>query len=411
MNKTLGTFYTGGGLFDIGAEMAGYTSIWGFEYDDKIASVARRNNLPVVTFDLRKITKKVLKKYARPNHFHVSPPCPSFSNAKQGGVETPDDLLMADAVCLALEYYLPDTFSLENVPAYVHSQSWGRIYATLIRLGYFVDAQNINAADYQVPQTRNRFWCRASRGLLMQMPEKMPWVGWYQAIEDLIPELPDSEFAPWQIARLPKEYLSFITQPTSYNKNTQRGEIFRKSDQPAHTVLVQNSSMKAMIIGGGGNTSFAEAAEGKGFRDQDEPAMTQTVAGTPGKIRAFVLDGQANGNGDSVTVRDDADPVFTIAASENQSGGSKRAIRAFVLNGSNANSRTFMPRDDTQPHHTVTASIEKTPSKAYIGRVVKMNIKALGRFQTVPDWYQGLTPKINGNGVPCKLAKIIMETL
>jgi hypothetical protein len=35
----------------------------------------------------------------------------------------------------------------------------------------------------------------------------------------------------------------------------------------------------------------------------------------------------------------------------------------------------------------------------------------LGRFQTVPDSYKGLTTKINGNGVPCLLAQKIMETL
>ena len=40
-----------------------------------------------------------------------------------------------------------------------------------------------------------------------------------------------------------------------------------------------------------------------------------------------------------------------------------------------------------------------------------MDIRALGRFQSVPDAYIGLTPQINGNGVPCDLARAIMESL
>mgnify|MGYP000957941497 CR=1 FL=1 len=42
------------------------------------------------------------------------------------------------------------------------------------------------------------------------------------------------------------------------------------------------------------------------------------------------------------------------------------------------------------------------------GRWVRMTVQALGRFQTVPDDYVGLTPEINGNGVPCEQARQIM---
>lgn len=394
MNKTLGTFYTGGGLFDIGAEMAGYTSIWGFEYDDKIASVARLNGLPVVTFDLRKISKKVLKKYDRPNHFHCSPPCPSYSNAKQGGVETPNDLLLADAACIALEYYVPDTFTLEEVPYYQSSESWQRILKTLLKLNYFVDSGNLNSADFGVPQTRNRFWVRASKGLLMSLPSPTPWVGWYEAIEDLIPSLPDAEFAPWQLARLPEEYKEFLIGQGTYS-------LPKDSKDPADTITANSNQtgMKAFILPSGGQ---GEA------RGKHEPIHAQLASQTPGKTHAFVLDGQANDGGESITVRNGNEPIFT----QSTSTGVKRVIRAFVLSGGNANARTFAPREKDQPHHTATASMDKTPSKAFIGgRVVKMNIQALGRFQTVPDWYVGLTPKINGNGCPPLMVKKIMETL
>jgi len=31
----------------------------------------------------------------------------------------------------------------------------------------------------------------------------VPWVGWYEAIADLMPTLPNSKLAPWQLAKLP----------------------------------------------------------------------------------------------------------------------------------------------------------------------------------------------------------------
>jgi DNA (cytosine-5)-methyltransferase 1 len=109
--KTTGSFFTGGGLFDIGAIAAGYTPIWGVEKEDKIARVARSNSLPVTTAD---VTSLDLCGLARPDHFHASPPCPNFSIAKADGEETELDIAMAEAVCRALVHFKPDTFTLEN---------------------------------------------------------------------------------------------------------------------------------------------------------------------------------------------------------------------------------------------------------------------------------------------------------
>lgn len=49
--------------------------------------------------------------------------------------------------------------------------------------------------------------------------------------------------------------------------------------------------------------------------------------------------------------------------------------------------------------------------RAYVGRWVRLTVQALGRFQTVPDSYKGLTAEVNGNGVPVLLAQRIMESL
>lgn len=313
--KTSASMFSGGALFDIGAQMAGYKTLWGIEWDDKIASIARLNGFPVITGDVTKFDFTTL---ARPDHLHASPPCPNFSVAKTNGEETEFDVAMAESVCKVIEYFKPDTFTCENVPAYVHSQSFKKIINTLHGMAYFVDWQNLNSANFGVPQTRNRLWVRASRGLMMPYPEPVKWVGWYEAIADLIPSLPDAEFAPWQLARLPKEYKDFMIGQGTYSANNQ-------------------SAVKAFIM----ESKFPER-NGSLFREGD--AVTGTVTALDPNWKAFIM---SSGNN----------------------------------------------------------SFAYTQS-----RVVKMTVKALGRFQTVPDWYKGLTVRINGNGVPCKLAKAVLET-
>lgn len=332
--KTTASMFTGGGLFDIGAIQAGYTSIWGIEYDDKIAAVARSNNLPVITADVIEVD---FSNYERPNHLHASPPCPNFSVAKKGAKETERDIAMAKSVCRAITTLRPDTFTLENVPAYVHGKSFETIINTLHNAGYFVNYRNLNSADFGVPQTRRRLWVRAGRKLMSDYPAPIEWVGWYAAIEDLIPTLPDAQFAPWQVARLPKEYKDFLIG------QGQRSLPIDK-DAPSNTITSNSNQtgVKAFIFSGAGNTSFKEAADGKGVRYSDKPSHTVS------------------------------------------SDGGVRTPKAFVPD-----------RDDDMP----------------FGRVVKMTVQALGRFQTVPDSYKGLTVKINGNGVPCKQAKAVIQTL
>jgi DNA (cytosine-5)-methyltransferase 1 len=363
-NKTTASLFTGGGLFDIGAIAAGYTPLWGIEWDDKIASVARMNGLNVITGDVRNIDITELQ---RPDHLHASPPCPNFSVAKTGGEETELDIELAEAVCEFIVSFSPETFTLENVPAYRHSKSFKRITDQLTLSGYWWDVTNLNAADFGVPQTRLRLWVRAKKGMMLYpYPEPVKWKGWYQAIEDLIPELPTAKFAPWQEARLPKEYKEFLIGQGTYSAPLNK-------DDPAQTITsnVNQTSIKAFIMSSG-NNSFVDAIEGGGVRYDDDPVMTMMAGKTESKIKAFILDG---GN-----VRDD--------------GG----INIY---------------DSDKPSHTITASTDKTPIRGFVGqgRIVKMTIKALGRFQTVPDTYKGLTVRINGNGVPCLLAQRILETI
>ncbi|HEY9711050.1 MAG TPA: DNA cytosine methyltransferase [Oculatellaceae cyanobacterium] len=136
-----------------------------------------------------------------PDYLVACPVCSNFSQAK-GGTEQQRDLDAAIAVAQAISHIKPVTFLLENVPAYEKSDSWHLIYAALKGEGYQVVAAALDAADYGVPQSRSRFIVKAGREDKPGLPPKQKRIGWFEAIADLIPDLPPSELLPAQRAVL-----------------------------------------------------------------------------------------------------------------------------------------------------------------------------------------------------------------
>lgn len=310
MTPAFASIFTGGGLADIGAMQAGYTPIGGVEYIPEIAEIARSNGIDVITANILDCNPA---KFECPDWFHASPPCPNFSVAKAGATETALDIALAEKVAEFIAALRPPAVTIENVPAYLKSKSYRVILRALENAGYMYDARVLCAADFGVPQTRRRLIVRAVLGgLVPNLPAPTPWMGWYKAIEDIVDTLPESQFADWQLARLP-EFCN--------------GGLF-----------------------------------------------------TPNK-----RDDKAN------TVRNGGIP------------------RAFVMDGTNVRSNTI--RYCEEPYQTVTAQAAKGAHRAWLsqGRVVKMTVQAMGRFQTLPDWYQGATMRIIGNGLPCKLMQAIGE--
>ena len=281
-----GTLFTGGGGADLGLQAAGVEVVLGIEYDAEIAAVARNNGLPVEVGDILDLNPHALPYL---DFIHASPPCPNFSVAKAGRSETAHDLALARKVADIVLLTSPAVFTLENVPAYRDSRSFQHIVNRLARRGYFVDWQIVNAADFGVPQTRRRLWLRAARaGLLPPLPPPVAWVGWYAAIEDLLPTLPESAFAPWQLARLPEK-------------------------------------VKSGLYGAGGFDNSVV------YADRAMPSFTITANQNQAQLRAFIVDDQGNGTpgpNRGLTIRDAASPVFTISTTQ-----TKRSLRAQLAGG------------------------------------------------------------------------------
>ena len=332
---TLRTLFSGGELFGVGAQQAGYTHADGYELEPKIAAVAQLNGFDVRVADVCAVDYAALPTV---NHLHASPSCKNASNANQKGVdengdplprETEQDLACADAVCRAIAAHQGETFTLENVYGYRTFQSFDRIREALRAADFSYEYWHLTAADYGVPQTRKRLILIARRELCrIQRPNPThrdggdmfhpPWIGWYAAIEDILHTLPPTQPSPWQLARLPKE------------------------------------------------------------------------------IRDSMLLSGAMSNGTSVVMRDSEAPAVTVVAADEL----KLPMRAFLVQSKNVSQEWG---DGTRDEERMSRPVPQVT-----GRWVRMTVQALGRFQTVPDDYRGLTAEINGNGVPCELARQIM---
>jgi DNA (cytosine-5)-methyltransferase 1 len=371
---------------------AGFDVRWGIEYDDDIASVARANGLNVRTAD---VTTADLQDYPQVDLLHASPPCPNFSVAKTGARETDEDVSLARATTRFIAHCEPELFTLENVWGYRKSQSWQHIQRYLQQNGYKWGAWKLNAADYGVPQRRKRMIVAARKGgprPVRPTPThgKEPpaaglfgdtlnkWVGWYESVADLVPDLPETELADWQKTRLPdelKETLVIDTQPNA------RGDC-SVSTLPTKTVAADPAGglMRAILIDG---QNTLPAASGK---REDRKLMMYEGHQPANPVNAS----QYKGTGRAVLV---------------DTGNTSRKSTALQAG---APSMTISAWHGRRPSHAPVAHVSH--------RVVQMTPRCLARFQSFPDSYdlpenKTLACKIIGNAVPPLMMQRIVQHL
>jgi DNA (cytosine-5)-methyltransferase 1 len=364
--------FAGFGGVDIALRDFGF-QVTGIEIDSAIAEVNRVNGGHCLTADLLDIDPA---DYVGWNLFHFSPPCPNFSVAKSDGAETEDDLALARKICQFIRVGRPEYFTLENVWLYRKSLSWLLIWYTLLEEGYGVDAWNLNAADYGVPQSRRRMIVIARRdGRKPAKPfpthSKNPdmftssWRGWYEAIADLIPDLPEGEFASWQRDRLPGELKSFLLMTGNTNRN--------------------------------------------GIDNVMVTIQTRPPSQCP--HRAFII-----GQGERSKPKSKNMPADTITANTNQTG-----VKAFIVGGqyqtpNNGQPRTVQNKTANSPVWTICSSDRLDTRIWKSGKVVLMTPRALARFQDFPDWFvlpgdRGLACYGIGNAIPPGLYQAVLESM
>lgn len=385
----------------MGALAAGLRPIWSIENDAAIAEVAHANlGHDITVADILDCDPTNLD---APDVLHASPPCSNASLANANGGETELDMRLACGVAAFVTALRPRAFTLENVWAYRNFRSWRMIEEALHRGGYWVSVEHVNSADMGVPQTRKRMIVRAVRGgFVPYLPAPVPWVGWYAAIEDLIDTLPESQFAAWQLARLPQQLASFMMQVQG-----EGGDGIRFDHEPMQTVAANHGAAKYR--------AFLMGDQERQLAMEGEPAFTvRAGAGGGGLPRAFLVDSK-NVNQERGKLHHTAtEPAFTVVTD----GKPSHMPRAWLVDGANTTEDQLSLRLDSEPSLTVTSGGPKHPLRSLLntGRVVAMTPRALARFQSFPDWYQlsgnnRLDAKGVGNAVPPLLYQRIIESL
>lgn len=165
------SLFAGAGGLDLGAEQAGFSIRVAVEHD-RDACISLRANFPetaVFERDIRRVDAKELLATARlkpgePELLIGGPPCTPFSKSgywleqKRRGLDPEASLL--EHYVRVLDEARPRMFLLENVFALAYANANRPWLAFLLesfeRLGYHVVQRTVLAADYGVPQRRQR---------------------------------------------------------------------------------------------------------------------------------------------------------------------------------------------------------------------------------------------------------------
>jgi DNA (cytosine-5)-methyltransferase 1 len=211
------SLFSGCGGLDLGLERAGFEVVFASDIDPYCVASYELNFPGVQLYegtagDLNKDLLAKVSKGATLGSIDLlagGPPCPPFSKSRFYRTEKPRALEDAvgeetiNAYLTVLAAVRPRAFILENVAglAYkVHESALDLILQTAEALGYTISSEVVNAADYGVPQMRERFIVVGMLDGEFQFPEsthakepgstpenseRQPWVTAGEAIRDL----------------------------------------------------------------------------------------------------------------------------------------------------------------------------------------------------------------------------------
>lgn len=203
------SLFSGCGGLDLGLERAGFNAVFASDLDPYCAS-SYSENFPAVPFfegTAAELSADLMERVAPGSTRDIDllaggPPCPPFSKSRFYLKNKPRAL--GDAVgqetitayLRVLEEVRPRAFLLENVAglAYkVHDSALSTILRKAEGLGYAVSSMVINAADFGVPQMRERFFVIGVLDGRFEFPEPTH-------VKNSASDLLSAERLPWATA-------------------------------------------------------------------------------------------------------------------------------------------------------------------------------------------------------------------
>lgn len=182
--------FCGAGGISQGLEDAGFEILWGIDHEENTKPTFKANHDCEMTVgDIRETEPPDIGVDTGELDFVAGgPPCPTFSlvgrsklNSLEGRSNTSDERhLLYEEFLRFVNHYEPKAFLMENVEGMLSAENdEGEPVVDIIRdqiqdLGYSVRVQVLNAADYGVPQHRNRLFFIGNR-LDKDNPDMTEW--------------------------------------------------------------------------------------------------------------------------------------------------------------------------------------------------------------------------------------------
>ena len=179
MFKSIDLFAGGGGLSE-GLKQAGFNVVSAVENNNVAAETFRHNNKEAVLFDqdIRFVSGKEILKQCNLKKGQLEllagcPPCQGFSSLTlKYNKDDERNSLISEVSRLICELE-PKTVMVENVPGIIDKGSpfLCAFIKTIERLGYIVNYDVLQVADYGIPQDRRRFVLLAGKGFEIKIPK------------------------------------------------------------------------------------------------------------------------------------------------------------------------------------------------------------------------------------------------
>ena len=217
MNPKIVSIFSGVGGIDLGFEKAGFETVFASDIWERACESLKANfpNSEIVCDTIENLNfKQILEKHKNIDGLVGGPPCPPFSKSrfyrkeKERGIDDEDGFMTVSNYFRAVEDLKPKFFFFENVHGFVfkpHKSALELVEKESERLGYKIFHDVLNAADFGVPQTRQRFICIGISESLpdFQFPKQtnsdptkpikgtLPWVTCGDILNDIDFDLPE----------------------------------------------------------------------------------------------------------------------------------------------------------------------------------------------------------------------------
>jgi DNA (cytosine-5)-methyltransferase 1 len=297
--------FSGGGGSTLGAIQAGFIPLLGIEWDKKVAELYEKNLGKVICQDIGEVSilsvikhiplKEVRMKNNEILIIQTSPPCQEYSQLKLNKNPNSESAKVIWKTRKFYALFRPEYVILENVRAYAKSEVYIKFKNYLKDLGYEISFEEIvNCADYGVPQTRQRLitifnYKNFPAVRIKPTHKKEGWVGWYSAIEDLIPDLREVELTGKQLEAISlrdRRSRVLVDSDNSSNYKTREG------DEPIFTITKGFSNAKVVVERVGARSGVNK------IREENSPIWTLKASlGSDGKgaNREKLIDVSLNG--------------------------------------------------------------------------------------------------------------------